>query len=392
MSDVTKIKVDGELENTYKLFSKNREFEKRAGGNGSSQSGVQPDWNQNDSTAADYVKNRPFYTGDSVETVLVEESTVSFVDMGKGLYTAEFPSTFSATVGETYKVSWDGTVYECTCVDLSGDTIIGNISIMGAGSDTGEPFLFSVVNGRGIMIGTTDTSASHTFSISGLSVEVVKIDEKYLPDNLAIKSDVEVAQTTAENAQTTAENAKTAAETALPLAGGRMAGNIVTEEGVGIQADTVVTHRIILSGKVSKPDVAFEKYASNKDSEISLYAGFTNMGNYNSYVKFLFSKGENTANLVLPSPSNESTLPSVLVLEGANNEHTSVVVDNVNTIVFRKGSLSNDYYHLKADDNGSLVAENFKGIIINSSTAGSTKKFKITVDDSGALTATEITQ
>lgn len=46
---------------------------------------VQPDWNQNDSTAADYVKNRPFYTGKPVETVLVEESTVPFTDYG-GIY------------------------------------------------------------------------------------------------------------------------------------------------------------------------------------------------------------------------------------------------------------------------------------------------------------------
>ena len=32
-----------------------------------------------------------------------------------------------------------------------------------------------------------------------------------------------------------------------------------------------------------------------------------------------------------------------------------------------------------------------KAIILKSSTAGSTKKFKITVDDSGTLTATEVT-
>ena len=44
-------------------------------------SSVQSDWNQNDATAADYVKNRPFYTGDPVETVLVEESTVTFADV-----------------------------------------------------------------------------------------------------------------------------------------------------------------------------------------------------------------------------------------------------------------------------------------------------------------------
>lgn len=185
MSDITKIKVDGEPESSYKLFPKNREFEKRAGGNTGSQSVVQSDWNQNDDTQPDYVKNRPFYTGD-VETVLVEESTVTFVDNGRGFYMAQFPSAFEATVGETYKVYWDGDVYERTCVDYNGKLVIGNLSIMGSGADTGEPFCMSVVNGDGIIITTADTSASHTFSISAFVPEVVKIDEKYLPDQLIL--------------------------------------------------------------------------------------------------------------------------------------------------------------------------------------------------------------
>ena len=141
--------------------------------------GVQPDWNQNDETAADYVKNRPFYAS-AVETVLVEESTVSFVEHN-GLYMAGFDSTFEATVGEAYKVYWDGTAYECTCVDFEGNLCIGNLSIANIGSDTGEPFFIQVHNGQGIIIGTPDTSASHTFSISGIAQEVVKIDGKYLP-------------------------------------------------------------------------------------------------------------------------------------------------------------------------------------------------------------------
>ena len=138
--------------------------------------GVQPDWNQNDGTQPDYVKNRPFYTGDPVETVLVEESTISFEDI-----LSEFPSTFEATIGETYKVSWDGTVYECTCVTYNGRLFIGNLSIMGFGSDTGEPFLMMINNGIAIGIVATDAPASHAFSISGIAQEVVKIDEKYLP-------------------------------------------------------------------------------------------------------------------------------------------------------------------------------------------------------------------
>ena len=176
MNDITKIKVDGEPENSYQLFPKNREFEKRAGGNAGSQSGVQPDWNQNDATKPDHVKNRPFYTGDPVETVLVEESTATFRN-GE----AQLATTFVATVGETYKVYWDGAAYECTCVDFNDNLAIGNLSIPGVGSDTGEPFLMIVVNGSGIIIYTLDTSASHTFSIGSLVTKVVKIDRKYLP-------------------------------------------------------------------------------------------------------------------------------------------------------------------------------------------------------------------
>lgn len=172
MGEITKIKVNGDLESSYQLYPRNEEFAKRS-------EGAQPDWNQNDDTAADYVKNRPFYTG-VTETVLMEESTVSFVEH-KGSYVAEFPSTFEATVGETYKVYWDGTAYECTCVNLGKIPVIGNLSIPGAGPDTGEPFVMQVTNGEGISILTSDTSDTHTFSISGFISGIKKIDRKYLP-------------------------------------------------------------------------------------------------------------------------------------------------------------------------------------------------------------------
>ena len=147
------------------------------------QSGVQSDWNQNDATQPDYVKNRPFYTKPT-ETVLAEESAVSFANAG-GYYAAEFPTSFNAEFGKTYKVSWDGTVYECICEGFNGRIpIIGNKSIIGFGSDTGEPFVIfneSGPNETGWASMTTDTSSSHTLSISVLVTEVVKVDEKYLP-------------------------------------------------------------------------------------------------------------------------------------------------------------------------------------------------------------------
>ena len=159
-----------------------------------------------------------YYTGDPVETVLVKKSTVSFEDTGEGYYGARFRSNFEATVGETYKVSWDGAAYECTCVDFRNTPVIGNLAIVGPGSDTGEPFLIAKKNVETIVIVTADTSASHTVSISGFVSEVVKIDEKYLPDTVATKADVEAAAdyalTEAHNAQVTADNAWTTADNA----------------------------------------------------------------------------------------------------------------------------------------------------------------------------------
>ena len=114
--------------------------------------------------------------------MLVEESTVSFSISGSGIYAATLGSTFAPTVGETYKITWDGTVYECTCVSSPNNMkLIGNPSIMGDTVDTGEPFIIADSD-QGVHIGTLDTSPTHTISISQeVGAEVVKIDQKYLP-------------------------------------------------------------------------------------------------------------------------------------------------------------------------------------------------------------------
>lgn len=178
MSDITKIKVDGELESTYKLFSKNREFEKRAGGNGDSQSSVQHDWNQNDDTQPDYIKNRPFYTGNPVETVLLEEPEAIFQDLDSERCYYELSDPLLLEVGQTYQVSWNGTIYECVGTDYNGNVAFGNLSIINKErQDTGEPFVYL----RKI-ITTTDWSMFHNISISSTVAPITKIDEKYLPE------------------------------------------------------------------------------------------------------------------------------------------------------------------------------------------------------------------
>ena len=55
-------------------------------------------------------------------------------------------------------------------------------------------------------------------------------------------------------------------------------------------------------------------------------------------------------------------------------------LDNLKTVLNAIKYLLTDY-----------IANGDKAIILTSSTAGSTKKFKITVDDTGTLSATEVT-
>ena len=175
---------------------------------------VQPDWNQNDSTQPDYVKNRPFYAGNLVETVMLPETTITITAGSQNLISSSFPYSFE--LGKTYVITFDGVDTEYTAYEAEGFVVIGyDYSSVVGGSG------YVVMNGNGaIALATLDTSldGSHTIAIKGYTQEIIKIDEKYLPDNLATKSDVEAAQTTASNAQTTAENAQTTADNAQTAA------------------------------------------------------------------------------------------------------------------------------------------------------------------------------
>ena len=323
--------------------------------------GAHSDWNQNDSTAADYIKNRPFYTGDPVETVLVEERTVPFTDNNHGLYIAQIQSNFAPTVGETYKVSWDGTAYECTCVDLGNLLIIGNLSLAGEGSDTGEPFLINIVNGAGIAIATADTSASHTFSISRFTQEVVKIDEKYLPDVLTTKmnntnptgsgsfslnrkANTPIgANSFAEGWKTTASGEGSHAEGSETTASGRRShaeGNVTTASGSYSHAEGYVT---IASGEGSHAE-GYSTIASSNHQHVQ--------GKYNI--------------------EDSSGTYADIVGNGAPGR-----CSNAHTLDWE----GNAWY------SGTIEG---KALILPSSTADSTKKFKITVDDSGTISATEV--
>ena len=321
-----------------------------------SSGGVQPDWNQNDSTATDYIKNRPFYTGDPSGTVLVEESTVSFSGSG-GMYSVQIQSNFEVTVGETYKVSWDGTVYECTCVDFNGIPFLGNLSIAFGGSDTGEPFLMGVSNGRGIQIFTKDASASHTISISGSIAEVIQIPDKYISDTF---KDVVIAG----NPLNWSEDDWT------KYYGLFQNGQLLKINGIGSSNSDGYALSMAYS---ASPRIY-------KMSTINFNGDLYDLGinNDSEEDKFYWAPIVSYGDFYFQYQQYGSDINTV-----KREEYKKLEI--FDDLAFTTKNANEDEVRRK------VVLEGDKEIILSSSTSGSTKKFKITVDDSGTISATEVT-
>ena len=118
------------------------------------------------------------YPKKSVGTVTVmEEQEVAFAHVQNGVYVSSGNVSLPIVRGRSYTVNWDGAKYECVCVERNRIATLGNLSIMGEGEDTGEPFLYE--NGR---FGTLDTSASHTISVKTTEETVTPMAEEFLPN------------------------------------------------------------------------------------------------------------------------------------------------------------------------------------------------------------------
>ena len=124
------------------------------------------------------------YPRKSAGTVMVmAEQELAFTD-GGGTYVANLSDGFKVTAGQTYAVNWDGTEYECvgSAVDETSYSI-GNVSIAGESSNTGEPFLYMIAVGAGAIgqFYTLDTAASHTISVKTTEEVIIPMSEDFLP-------------------------------------------------------------------------------------------------------------------------------------------------------------------------------------------------------------------
>lgn len=177
----TRITVDGKEVGAYDQ----RTIEQRVTKNEQALQ-ARADWNQNDSTAADYVKNRTHYT--KMGTVLEYGVLGGFEDDGSGIYVCSIPYTLDIYEGLKVEVTWNDQVYQLTAIQLSeGVTFIGNKIFLG-GENSGEPF-FIVTNkiaGK-TDVGSIGTEASHKVGI--VAEQPVRIKPYFLPSNIVYLQD-----------------------------------------------------------------------------------------------------------------------------------------------------------------------------------------------------------
>lgn len=327
----------------------------------------QPDYIQNDSTAADYIKNRPFYTGDPVEDVIIPATTVTFSEKS-GFMAATWPENFDIVDGQTYKISWDGTDYVCTGILFNNIPIVGNLAFLGVGEDTGEPFIF--VNQGKWAVFSTESATEHVISISEFAVEVVKINEKYLPESAFTNAEWTKISNKIVDCKQQSLSLSVSGEPITIRLGSSYSTNVINdnlkfEDGLVYKINGNITF-FNTKGKNSCTLDVNGYYTCSKGRVIfgSLYDNF-----YRKYIEVeLYSSS---------SDDNHHYYGRLGVF--ATIESTEYTFD-INITVTAEAKPLPD---ICIGENIQRVGDD---IILSSSTPNSTKKFKITVDDEGIIT------
>lgn len=343
-------------------------------GNVEVQSGVQSDWNENNESSLAFVKNRPFYTGESVFTEIVPEQTYTLSSAGRFTRYVDSSGTYpySLEVGKNYTVVYNGTTYELTSNTLDNLAYVGDSSPMTTGSEPTVPFLIAA--GMGILqimdyTGNTEV----TFKISSYNTEIKKIDTKYIPwdDAVGLRPPVLINKRVEDF--TDEEKQKyydlfNKGSLLLAIPKGKSTWHIVTSmfysRTVGLNMTLLDSIGILYT------------YDSDgwKTSDITK-SGITS-----------------TVNGVLSSKTMWQLLNKTFASVSSGKTYNAYIAwnDSTEKACIRKNSKGPSGVGT-ASVSSDILCSGDKEIVLSSSTADSTKKFKITVDDSGTITATEVT-
>lgn len=153
---------------------------------------VQSDWNQNDPTAKDYVRNRTHYVSQENGVIVPEQEVTTAVQNNlNAVILNSFDSDalqklYDSKDDTTLDVVFDGASYPCKWLEEGGNRIpvFGNLAILNPSvTDTGEPFAFFVVQAENDIAITIicKVAGTHTVAVSYQQDVVHTLDRKYMP-------------------------------------------------------------------------------------------------------------------------------------------------------------------------------------------------------------------
>lgn len=160
--------------------------------------GFRGNWEQNDPTADDYIKNRTHWS-EIGKTPILDKITLTVEEAGDQFI---LESAIVLEAGKTYEIAYNNTIYECEAIsssarslatlnistfDAASNTVmLGNVSLMTGSGDTGEPFVLINYPGLGIIVFDINYETSCTLGIYYEGEIIHKLDKKFIdmPDGI----------------------------------------------------------------------------------------------------------------------------------------------------------------------------------------------------------------
>ncbi len=292
----------------------------------------------------------------------------------EGTYVAHPNEAFEIIEGQTYIVTWDGADYECVCsIYFSTILALGNKSIYGAGDDTGEPFLY-ISTGT---FATHETAASHTISIKRADETVTPIDEEYLPESAFTNAEWSKISNKIVDYKQQSLSLSTSGEQIAIIAGSSTSENRINNK---LKFEDGMVYKINGSITIHSPSTTGgNKYTLYVNGNYTCSSGLVKFGSfYESHYKKDIVLG------LYSSSSSDNSSYGYLYASSSLSVGTIYTFD-INITVTEEAKPLPD---ICIGENIQRVGDN---VVIPSSTEGSSKKFRITVDDNGAISATEVT-
>lgn len=361
------------------------------------------------------------------ETEIMPEQTLTFIDnKDEGVRIFDGHATLNGNnivLGEIYDVKIDDALYKVECRDVNGMQILGNATFIVTGNpsynDTGEPFairLFFDGENSGMFGMTTLEAGDHTISINGLTRTIIKIPKIFLPDDISGGSSVQPDwNQTDSTASDYIKNKPTISEQVqanwnqtdiYDKSYIKNKPNVIGAKGTGLYSEIFNypsnhMNKNTASGEASHAEgmatTASGKYSHAEGKETKAEGYQSHSEGSKTTAKGDHSHAEGALTSATRTGAHAEGWQTIASSAFQHVQGQYNIADSTDTYAHIVGNGKRDTSRSNAhtlDWNGNAwYAGTVEGtaMIVKSSTEGSSKRFKITVDDSGAITATEIT-